>query len=119
MANPERITTIFFLEIKTTDFDQDIGPCEISIPFPYLLVLGFSSSNMILRFYLFIFRESGREGEREEKHQCVVASQVPPTGDLVCNPGMRPYWESNRQLFGYQACTQSTELHQPGQQHGF
>ena len=26
------------------------------------------------RFYLFIFREQGREGEREgEKHQCVVA----------------------------------------------
>ena len=26
-------------------------------------------------FYLFIFRERGKEGEREEeKHQCVVAS---------------------------------------------
>ena len=33
---------------------------------------------------LFIFREGGREGEREgEKHQCVVASHVPPTGDLA------------------------------------
>ena len=41
------------------------------------------------RFYLFIFRERGRKGEREgEKHQCVVVSQVPPTGDLACNPGM-------------------------------
>ena len=31
--------------------------------------------------YLFIFREKGREGEREgEKHQCVVASQAPSTG---------------------------------------
>ena len=39
------------------------------------------------RFYLFIFREKGREGEREgEKHQCVVASQVPPTGE----PGLQP-----------------------------
>ena len=38
--------------------------------------------------YLF-FREKGREGEREgEKHQCVVASCVPPTGDLACNPGI-------------------------------
>ena len=28
--------------------------------------------------YLFIIRERGREGEREgEKHQCMVASQVP------------------------------------------
>ena len=28
---------------------------------------------------------------------------------------MRPDWESNRQHFGLQACTQSTELHQLGQ----
>ena len=41
------------------------------------------------RFYLFIFRERGREIEREgEKHQCVVASHMPPTGDLAHNPGM-------------------------------
>ena len=33
------------------------------------------------RFYLFIFREKGREGEREgEKHQCVAASQSPAPG---------------------------------------
>ena len=33
---------------------------------------------------LFIFRERGREGEGEgEKHQCVVASRVPPTADLA------------------------------------
>ena len=31
--------------------------------------------------YLFIFRERGREGEREvEKHQCVVASHTPKLG---------------------------------------
>ena len=33
----------------------------------------------------------GREGEREgEKHQCVVASCAPPTGDMARNPGMCP-----------------------------
>ena len=33
-------------------------------------------------FTYFIFREKGREREREdEKHQCVVASHIPPTGD--------------------------------------
>ena len=33
------------------------------------------------RFYLFIFRERRREGEREgEKHWCVVASHKPPLG---------------------------------------
>ena len=37
-------------------------------------------------FYLFLFRRRGREGEREEKHQRVVASRTPPTGDLACNP---------------------------------
>ena len=42
-------------------------------------------------FYLFMFRERGREREREgEKHQCVVATCVPPTEDLVCNLGMCP-----------------------------
>ena len=62
------------------------------------------------RFHLFIFRERGREGEKEgeregENHQCVVAFCVPPTGDLACNPGMCPDWESNRQPFGSQAGT--------------
>ena len=44
-----------------------------------------------LRFYLFMFIQTGREREREgEKHQCVVASCVSPTGDLACNAGMCP-----------------------------
>ena len=43
------------------------------------------------RFYLFYFLERGWEGERRgEKHQCVVASHVPPTGNLACNQGMCP-----------------------------
>ena len=51
-------------------------------------------------FYLFIFRER-RKGERErENHQCVGASCVPSIGDLACNPGMCPDWESNQQRFG-------------------
>ena len=67
------------------------------------------------RFNLFIFRQVGREGEREgEKHQCVVVSYMPPTRDLAYNPGMCPDWESNLQPSGLQASTQSTEPHQPG-----
>ena len=64
--------------------------------------LGFeaSISSLFLRFYLFIFRERGREEERGEKHQCLVASHTPPTGDLAHNPGMCPDWESNQQPFG-------------------
>ena len=56
-----------------------------------------------------------REGEGEgEIHQCVVASHVPPTGDLACKPGMCPDWELNQPSFGSQAGAQSTEPHQPG-----
>ena len=68
-------------------------------------------------FYLFIFRERGREGERErEKHQCVAVSFAPSSGDLACNPGMYPDGESNWRPSGLQASTQSTEPHQPGHQ---
>ena len=55
------------------------------------------------------------EGDREgEKHPCVVASHVPPTGDLAHNPGMCPDWELNRGPFALQAGTQYSEPHQPG-----
>ena len=44
-----------------------------------------------LKDFTYLFLEKGREGERKgEKHQCVVASHPPPTGDLACNPGMGP-----------------------------
>ena len=47
------------------------------------------------------------EGERErernipvpEKHR-LVASLMPPTGDLASNPCMCPDWEENGQPFG-------------------
>ena len=59
--------------------------------------------------YLFSFRERGREGgKEEEKYQCVVATHVPPTRDLACNPGLCPDWESNQRPFGSRAGTQST-----------
>ena len=44
---------------------------------------------------------------------CGCLSPAPPTGDLACNPGMCPDWESNQQLYGSQASAQSTEPHQP------
>ena len=49
---------------------------------------------IFLRLY-FIFREGKGRRERE-KHQCVVASCTPPTGDLAHNPGMCPDRELNR-----------------------
>ena len=92
-----------------------------SRPTSYMSFPDYSGSELLgffkKYFYLLIFRERGREEEREgEKCQCVVASRAPPTGDLACNPSMRPDWESNQQPFGSQAGTQwgSTEPHQPG-----
>ena len=71
-------------------------------------------------FYIFksLF-ERGREGEREreskgEKHRCVVARCVPPTGDLACNPVICPDWELNWRPFGSQASTQTSEPHHLG-----
>ena len=61
-----------------------------------MLLLFLSFLKKILSIYLFIFRARGRAGETEgEKHQCVVASPVPLTGDLAHHPGMCPDWESN------------------------
>ena len=72
-------------------------------------------------FYLFIFRERGREGERErEKHQCVIASCSPPSGDttwptthtctltgnwtcnpLVCRPMLNPLSHTSQGWNGF------------------
>ena len=46
---------------------------------------------------------------------CGLPLMHPALGNLAHNPGMCPDWESNRQHFGTQAGTQSTEAHQPGQ----
>ena len=74
-----------------------------------------SLKDFLKRFYLFIFRQRGREGEKEgEKYQCVVASHAPPTRDLAHNPGMCPDLELNQLPFGSQAGAQSTEPHQAG-----
>ena len=47
---------------------------------------------------------------------CGCLSHAPYWGpELAHNPGMCPDWELNQQLLSSQACTQSTELPQPGQ----
>ena len=44
----------------------------------------------------------------------MVASHMPPTGDLARNSGMCPDQELNQRPFSLQADIQSTEAHQPG-----
>ena len=45
---------------------------------------------------------------------CLLHARPPLTGDLAYNPGMCPDWELNQQPFNLQACTQSSEPHEPG-----
>ena len=78
----------------------------------FILILIFFKKSYSFKI-LFIFRARGREGEKE-KHQCVVASLAPPTGDLAHNPSMCFDWELNRPPVNSQAGSQSTEPHQPG-----
>ena len=89
---------VFFFNIKKC---KGIG--KQFFFFFFLIWVSWSCKVIFLRFYLFIFRDRVREGEREgEKHQCVVVSQVPRTGNLACNPSMYPDWESNQKHFGSQ-----------------
>ena len=67
-----------------------------------------------LRFYSLIFRERGREGEREDRNINVRENVIPPARDLAQNPGKCPDWEANQQPFSSQASTRSTEPQQPG-----
>ena len=52
-----------------------------------------TGGNFLFLNTLFLERGGGRQGE---KHQHVVASHAPATGDLACNPGLCPDWELNR-----------------------
>ena len=64
--------------------------------------------------YLFLERREGREKERERQINVWLPLMCLPTGNLACQPGMCPDWDSNQQTFGSKAGTQLTEPHQPG-----
>ena len=60
------------------------NPPGLDLKLPYLRLF------LFLRFLLFIFRK-GKEGEREgDTHQCVVASQAPPTRGPSLQPRHMP-----------------------------
>ena len=46
--------------------------------------------------FIYIFRERGREGEREGNINVWFASCMSPTGDMAGNTGMCPNWELNQ-----------------------
>ena len=69
---------------------------------------------------LFIFKERGREGEREKvKHQCVVSSHTPPTGEPSLQPRHVSWLGIEPVTLWFAAGTQSTEPYQPGPKNGF
>ena len=63
--------------------------------------------------FLFTFRER-KGGRKRGKHQCVIASGMPPVGTWSATQACTLDWELNKQPFDLQAGTQSTEPHQPG-----
>ena len=86
----------FYLLVQMYNFSfyritRACSPCGPSILSEAHVPLVVAFKLFLLLRLLFIFRPRRRAGEREgEKHQCVVASRAPPTGDLACRPGMCP-----------------------------
>ena len=52
------------------------------------------------KYFMYLFLERGERKEKGKRHHCMVASHMPPTGDLAQNPGMYSNWESNQRPFG-------------------
>ena len=86
-----------FLVFQVTT--QDILSIKIFLYKKYIYILissrGHQSSLPTVLHYIYIlnvfftyFWREGKGGREGEKHQCVVACHVPPTGDLAHNPGM-------------------------------
>ena len=76
--------------------------------------------SFLFKGFICLFLERGREGEREgEKHQCVVASHVAPTGDQARTPGICPNQESNWRLFGLQSMLNPLSYTSQGQRQSF
>ena len=64
--------------------------------------------------YLFLERGEGNEKERERNINVWLPLTCPLLGTWPATQACALDWESNCQPFGFQAHTQSTELHQPG-----
>ena len=67
-----------------------------------------------LRFYLFIFRERGKEGERERETSMYDSLSLGPQRRPGLQPRHVPWLGIEPAILWFTARAQSTELHQPG-----
>ena len=105
----------FLFLIRVNNIQNSISEALYISAFQYLPQLGTYTWLFFFTDFIYLFSEKGREKERERNVSVwLVASRVPPPGDLAHNPGMCSDWKSNRRPFGSQAGAQSTEPHQPG-----
>ena len=72
-----------------------------------------SDSVVSKRLYLFIFREEGREKERERNINEWLPLMCSTLETWLTTQARALDWESKCQLFGIQAGTQPTEPHKP------
>ena len=92
----------------------------IFVYFLFVILTEIPMGFFVLLKNISLFRERGREGERQgEKHLCVREPSVSCLSHMPNlapgpHPGMCPHRESNWQPFGLQASAQSTEPHPPG-----
>ena len=109
----------FFLNFYLLFSERERGRHQFVIPLIYAFFGWFFFFFFFWRFYLSIFRERGRETERErnidvwEKHRWVAFSRA-PARNLVGNPGMHPDQESNWWSFSLWGDAQPYEPHQSG-----
>ena len=86
-----------FVSVLCTCTQNGISSCrqtQILLHVIFLPVV--SPFSIFKRFYLFIFRGEGREKDGERNITVWLPLARPAPGNLACDPGMCPDWESNQ-----------------------
>ena len=91
---------------KYSDWLEEKHPCD--------WVVNCSHCCFFLKDFIYLFLERRKRRKKERERNSDWLPLTPPHGDLDCNPGMCPDWESNQWPFGLQAGIQSTEPNEPG-----
>ena len=93
---------------------------DASVMFYYSQTIAGPKKIFFFKDFIFNLLSEREEGGRKRGRETLMCERNgnnccrPPTGDLAYTRGMCPEWESDQRPFSSQACTQSTEPHQPG-----